>query len=54
MKVIITKPIRVNCLSGEVEVTEIEAERLAILGAIEPVIRDAKIDETKTVKRKKK
>lgn len=38
MKVRITKPTRVNLLSGEVEVTDIEYNRLMLLGACEPVI----------------
>ena len=35
MKVKITRPIRVKCLSGEVEVTQQEYERLQRMGAIE-------------------
>lgn len=35
MKVKITRPIRVNILSGEVEVTEQEYNRLLVLNAIE-------------------
>ena len=31
MKVKIIKPCRVNCLSGEVEVNEVEANRLFLL-----------------------
>lgn len=38
MKVRITKPTRVNLLSGEVEVTGIEYNRLMLLGVGEPVI----------------
>ena len=38
MKVRITKPTRVNLLSGEVEVTDIEYNRLMLLGVGEPVI----------------
>ena len=41
MKVRITKPTRVNLLSGEVEVTDIEYNRLMLLGAVEPVIEEA-------------
>ena len=37
MKVKITKPCRVNLLSGEVEVTEQEFHRLQILGLIDTV-----------------
>ena len=35
MKVKITKPCRVNLISGEVEVTQQEYERLLRMGAIE-------------------
>ena len=35
MKVKLKRPIRVNCLSGEVEVTQQEYERLLRMGAIE-------------------
>lgn len=35
MKVKITRPIRVNVLAGEVEVTEQEYNRLLVLNAIE-------------------
>jgi hypothetical protein len=35
MKVKITKPIRVNALGGEVEVTQQEYDRLVLLGAAE-------------------
>ena len=38
MKLRITKPVRVNCLKGEVEVEENEATRLFLLGAAEPVL----------------
>ena len=37
MKVRITKPIRVNVLGGEVEVTQFEFDRLVLLGAAEPM-----------------
>lgn len=37
MKVKITKPIRTNILSGEVEVTQQEYDRLMLLGAAEPM-----------------
>lgn len=45
MKVKITKPIRVNVLSGEVEVDINEAARLFLLGAVEPVIEKKEIPE---------
>lgn len=35
MKVKIVKPIRVNCISGTVEVDEAEFHRLVLLGAVE-------------------
>lgn len=53
MKVKITRPIRVNCLSGEVEVTQQEYERLQRMGAIEPETKAVQ-DESKVVKRKRK
>ena len=37
MKVKITKPIRVNALGGEIEVTKEELDRLVLLGAAEPM-----------------
>ena len=45
MKVKITKPIRVNVLSGEVEVDINEAARLFVLGAVEPVIEKKETPE---------
>jgi len=64
MKVKITRPIRVNCLSGEVEVTQQEYERLQRMGAIETEARQTPEDNiivetreipeaTKDVKEKK-
>lgn len=53
MKVTITKPIRVNVLSGEVEVTEQEYKRLLLFRAIEPIEKSVQ-DESKVVKRKRK
>ena len=44
MKVKITKPTRVNLISGEVEVTDVEYNRLTLLGAVEPVIEKEKIE----------
>lgn len=35
MRITINKPVRVNCLSGEVEVTEQEYNRLMLLNVIE-------------------
>ena len=49
MKIRITKPCRVNVLSGEVEVSNQEANRLFILGLAE--VETEK--ETRTVKEKK-
>lgn len=54
MKVKITKPIRVNCLCGEVEVTEQEYERLLVLGVIDSVeVRETPEVEKKTTRKKK-
>ena len=44
MKVRITKPTRVNLLSGEVEVSDVEYNRLMLLGAVEPVIEKKQIE----------
>lgn len=51
MKIRITKPIRVNCLSGEVEVTESEFNRLVLLNAVELVKEQREIPE-KAIERK--
>lgn len=60
MKVKITKPTRVNLLSGEVEVTDVEYNRLVLLGICEPLIEKKQIEipekmniETRERKRKK-
>lgn len=53
MKVTITKPIRLNCLCGEVEVTQQEYERLLLLGAVDPTEKAVQSEE-KIVKRKRK
>jgi hypothetical protein len=53
MKVILKHPTRVNALSGEVEVTRQEYERLLLLGAVEPETKAVQ-DESKVVKRKRK
>lgn len=47
MKVKLTKPAWLHAESGEVEVTEQEAERLFVLGAAEVIVE-------KTEKKKKK
>lgn len=52
MKVRITKPTRVNLLSGEVEVSEQEYNRLLILGAAEPLI-EKEMRETPEVEKKR-
>lgn len=44
MKVRITKPTRVNLLCGEVEVSDIEYQRLMLIGAIEPVVEKKTIE----------
>lgn len=54
MKVKITKPIRVNLLSGEVEVSEQEYERLLIMGAIDIVEERETPEAEKRTTRKKK
>lgn len=57
MKVRITKPVRVNAISGEVEVDEIEYQRLRILDACQPISREIpeKMNiETRERKRKNK
>ena len=51
MKVKITKPMRVNLLCGEVEVSEFEYNRLVTLGAIEPLIEKEKIETPEMEKR---
>ena len=59
MKVKITKPIRVNCLSGDVEVTDQEYQRLLLLEAVEPAIEKKSIEipekavEPRTTRKKK-
>lgn len=57
MKVRITKPVRVNAISGEVEVDEIEYQRLRILDACQPIstreIPEKMNIETRERKRKK-
>ena len=54
MRVKLKKPIRVNCLPCEVEVTEDEFKRLLLLNAAEPAEKETtKIKkETKVVKEK--
>lgn len=55
MKVKITRPIRVNALAGEVEVSEQEYNRLVVLNAIEVVeVRETPEIEKKTTRRAKK
>lgn len=48
MKLKITKPVRVNAISGEVEVDVNEAARLFLLGAAEPVAKESKEIPEKT------
>ena len=45
MKLKITKPVRVNALSGTVEVDVNEAARLFLLNAAEPIIDKKEIPE---------
>ena len=47
MKVKITKPCRVNLISGEVEVTKQEFERLSVLGLIDTTT-EKEVPEVKT------
>jgi len=54
MKVKLTKAVRVNALSGEVEVDTNEAARLLLLGAIEPVKEERKIPEKEVKKETRK
>lgn len=53
MKVKITRPIRVNCLSGEVEVTQQEYERLQRMGAIDIEARQTPEIKTKQTRKAK-
>lgn len=57
MKVKLNKPARVNCLSGEIEVTEAEYERLQLLNLVEPLIeketREIPEEKVKRTTRKK-
>lgn len=53
MKVFIKKPIRVNIISGEVEVTEQELRRLVLLDACE-FIEERETPEKKTTRKAKK
>ncbi len=53
MKVRITRPIRVNCLSGEVEVTQQEYERLKRMGAIETEAREIPEVKKRTTRKAK-
>ncbi len=54
MKVKLTRPIRVNCLGGEVEVNEQEYERLLVMDAIETIeVRETPEVEKKTTRKKK-
>ena len=55
MKLKITKPIRVNAISGEVEVDINEAARLFLLGAAEPLLeKESKETPEKTVRTTRK
>lgn len=56
MRIRITKPIRVNALAGEVEVSPAEYERLVLLNACEPIeareIPEVQTREKRTTKKK--
>lgn len=51
MKVILKHPVRVNALSGEVEVTREEFERLLILNAVE--VAETRETPEKAIEKKK-
>lgn len=55
MKVRITKPTWVNILGGEVEVTQVEYDRLMLLGAAEPMeLREVPEVQKKQTRKAKK
>ena len=54
MKVKITKPCRVNLISGEVEVTKQEFERLSVLGLIDTTEKEVPEVEKKTTRKARK
>lgn len=54
MKVKITKPCRVNLISGEVEVTRQEYERLSVLGLIDTTEKEVPEVKTKVARKKGK
>lgn len=55
MKVRITKPTWVNILGGEVEVTQVEYDRLMLLGAAEPMeVREVPEVQKKQTRKAKK
>lgn len=53
MKVRITKPCRVNLISGEVEVSKQEYERLSVLGLIDTTEKEVPEVKTKTTRKAK-
>lgn len=57
MKVKLIRPARVNCLPGEIEISETEYARLQILNIVEPLIekeiREIPEKEIKKTTRKK-
>lgn len=53
MKVKLNKPTMVRCLSGEVEVTQQEYERLLLLGAIDTEARQTPEIKTKQTRKAK-
>lgn len=54
MKVKITKPCRVNLISGEVEVTKQEYERLSVLGLIDTAEKEVPEVQTKVTRKARK
>lgn len=54
MKVKITKPCRVNIISGEVEVTKQEYDRLALLKLIDKETKEIPEVEKRTTRKGKK
>jgi len=54
MKITITKPCRVNLISGEVEVTKQEYERLSVLGLIDTTEKEVPEVKTKVTRKARK
>lgn len=54
MKITITKPCRVNLISGEVEVTKQEYERLSVLGLTDTAEKEVPEVKTKVTRKARK